>query len=104
MSDPTKPLTGLWTATTASKLTLATRSADYLYMPDVLRESRAVDRAIEPGNTANCAACGSPVKFTAKSQLRQVIANVYDRGTWRRVEHFHAECYGRAGQPYGDPG
>lgn len=73
-------------------------------MPDVLRESRAVERAIEPGNTASCAFCGSPVKFTAKSQLRQVIANVYEDGSWSRVEHFHAECYRRAGEPYGVPG
>jgi hypothetical protein len=72
-------------------------------MPDVLRESRAVERAIEPGNTAHCASCGSPVKFAAKSQLRQVIANVYEDGSWSRVEHFHAECYRRAGDPYGDP-
>ena len=72
-------------------------------MPDVLRESRAAERPIEPGNTATCATCGSPVKFMAKSQLRQIIANVYVRGVWNRVEHFHAECYNRAGLPYGDP-
>jgi hypothetical protein len=32
-----------------------------------------------------------------------VIANVYDNGTWIRVEHYHADCYDEAGQPYGAP-
>jgi hypothetical protein len=72
-------------------------------MPDVLNKSRAADRPIEPGNTASCASCGAPVKFAAKSQLRQVIANVYERGVWNRVEHFHADCYRQAGEPYGEP-
>jgi hypothetical protein len=34
-------------------------------------------------------------------QLRQVIANVYREGNWVRVEHYHAECYDQADQPYG---
>lgn len=58
---------------------------------------------IEAGNTAMCATCGDPVKFVARAQLRQVIANVYEEGTWKRVEHFHAECYDKAGEPYGVP-
>ncbi len=70
--------------------------------------SRAVVRQVEPGNTANCATCGAPDKFAARSQLRQVIANVYQDGTWVRVEHYHADCYDDAQQPYGpaapDPG
>jgi hypothetical protein len=41
------------------------------------------------------------VKFVARAQLRQVIANVYVNGTWDRVEHYHADCYDRAGEPYG---
>lgn len=68
-----------------------------------MTNSRAVERAIEPGNSAICAHCGQPVKFVARAQLRQVIANVYVDGTWDRVEHFHAECYGEAGAPYGEP-
>ena len=64
--------------------------------------SRAVERPIEAGNSALCAHCGEPVKFVARAHLRQVIANVYVDGTWARVEHFHAECYGGAGQPYGE--
>jgi hypothetical protein len=43
------------------------------------------------------------VKFVARAQLRQVIANVYVEGAWNRVEHFHADCYVEADQPYGDP-
>lgn len=63
--------------------------------------SRAVERPIEAGNSATCVHCGAPVKFIARQQGRQVIANVYDKGTWVRVEHFHAECYAEAGEPYG---
>ena len=66
-------------------------------------KSRAVLRPIEPGNSAMCALCGAPVKFVARAQLKQVIANVYKEGVWDRVEHFHAECYDEAQQPYGDP-
>ena len=50
-----------------------------------------------------CAHCGAQVKFVARAQLRQVIANVYEAGTWVRVEHFHADCYDEANKPYGDP-
>ena len=50
-----------------------------------------------------CAHCGAQVKFVARAQLRQVIANVYEAGTWVRVEHFHADCYDEASKPYGDP-
>jgi len=66
-------------------------------------DSRAVLRQVEPGNSANCAHCGAPVKFVARSQLRQVIANVYEGGMWLRVEHYHADCYDEAEQPYGPP-
>jgi hypothetical protein len=41
------------------------------------------------------------VKFSAKTKLQQVIANVYVDGVWARVEHYHAECYDAVGQPYG---
>lgn len=64
-------------------------------------KSRAVDRPIEPGNSAMCTLCSAPVKFVARAQLRQVIANVYVDGNWARVEHFHADCYAEAGEPYG---
>lgn len=64
-------------------------------------KSRAVMRVVEPGTTAICARCGNPVKFAARAQHRQVIANVYVKGIWNRVEHFHAECYVEASEPYG---
>ena len=74
----------------------------YVSMPEkTAAKSRAVERPIEAGNSATCASCGAPVKFVAKSRDRQVIANVYEAGTWNRVEHYHAECYLRAGEPYG---
>ena len=69
----------------------------------MMTTSRAVERTIEPGNSAICVHCGTPVKFVARAQLRQVIANVYEDGVWNRVEHFHAECYEQAGRPYGAP-
>jgi hypothetical protein len=65
--------------------------------------SRAVLRSVEPGNSAVCTVCGRAVKFSARVQNHQVIANVYDGTTWLRVEHYHADCYDEAGQPYGTP-
>ncbi len=66
-------------------------------------QSRAVTRAIEPGCAATCARCDQPVKFIARVNGRQVIANVYESGRWQRVEHFHYECYEEAESPYGEP-
>ena len=63
--------------------------------------SRAVVRTVEAGNSAMCAHCGAQVKFVARAQLKQVIANVYEDGVWKRVEHFHSDCYDEASQPYG---
>ena len=65
--------------------------------------SRAVVRTVEAGNSAMCAHCGAQVKFVARAQLRQVIANVYEDGVWKRVEHFHSDCYDEAAAPYGPP-
>jgi hypothetical protein len=69
----------------------------------VTLSSRAVARPIEAGNSAMCAHCGAPVKFQARLRLLQVIANVYEDGQWNRVEHFHADCYVEANEPYGTP-
>ena len=66
--------------------------------------SRAVMRPVDPGNDANCTHCGEPVKFAARHQRRQVIANVYVDSHWERVEHFHEDCYDAAGSPYGSVG
>lgn len=72
-------------------------------MSEQQSESRSVLRAIEPGNSALCASCGAPVKFVARAQLKQVIANVYIDGAWNRVEHYHEDCYEIAERPYGEP-
>ena len=64
--------------------------------------SRAVVRTVEAGSSVSCVACGELVKFRAKERQHQVICNVYDEGRWRRVEHYHRDCYGDAGTPYGD--
>jgi hypothetical protein len=78
------------------------RSADLLGVTaNVVKQSRAVDRLVEAGNSATCASCGEAIKFSAKHRLRQVICNVYEDNVWQRVEHFHATCYGEVGEPYG---
>ena len=66
-----------------------------------LWKSRAVVRLVEAGNSAVCASCDEPVKFAAKVRRQQVICNVYVKGKWDRVEHYHFECYQSAGEPYG---
>ena len=64
--------------------------------------SRAVVRNVEAGSSVSCAACGERVKFQAKVRHQQVICNVYVKGVWDRVEHYHAPCYEKAGAPYGE--
>lgn len=66
-----------------------------------MNQSRAVIRTVEAGNSAMCVTCGAQVKFVARAQLKQVIANVYEAGVWKRVEHYHAGCYTEANEPYG---
>ncbi|MBP9827242.1 hypothetical protein KBC99_02060 [Candidatus Saccharibacteria bacterium] len=65
--------------------------------------SRAVLRDIPAGQFIDCPHCKQRVKFQAKSKARQVICNVYVRGKWNRVDHFHEACYKAAGQPHGVP-
>lgn len=64
-------------------------------------QSRAVLRMIEAGSMCDCTFCGKQVKFRARQRDQQVICNVYEDGVWRRVEHFHLECYDDATLPYG---
>lgn len=66
-------------------------------------KSRAVTRLIEAGSMTDCAHCGDQNKFKARERLTQVICNVYVKGRWDRVEHFHEPCYEQAGRPHGDP-
>ena len=63
--------------------------------------SRAVLRDVEPGSSVDCVHCGERVKFQAKVRNKQVICNVYVKGSWARVEHFHDGCYDQAGGPHG---
>ena len=65
--------------------------------------TRAVQRRVEAGSTSICAHCQESVKFAARQQRFQVIANVYVDGRWDRVEHYHDECYELSGEPYGEP-
>lgn len=65
--------------------------------------TRAVLRSIDAGSSAMCASCGQQVKFSAKVKRQQVICNVYLKGKWDRVEHYHLECYLEVGSPHGEP-
>jgi hypothetical protein len=65
--------------------------------------TRAVVRSIDAGSSAICVHCDQQVKFSAKIKRQQVICNVYVKGKWNRVEHYHAECYDEALQPHGEP-
>ena len=64
-------------------------------------KSRAVFRTIEAGSAVTCNKCDEHIKFRAKERARQVICNVYVKGVWDRVEHFHEDCYKKARFPYG---
>jgi len=66
-------------------------------------KSRAVLRLIEAGSGEFCTHCDEQVKFKAREKHLQAICNVYVRGRWDRVEHYHEACYTKAGQPYGEP-
>ena len=64
--------------------------------------TRAAVRTIDAGSSAMCEHCDQQVKFSAKVKRYQVICNVYVKGRWDRVEHFHLECYEETGSPYGE--
>ena len=49
----------------------------------------------------DCIQCDTQVKFRARQRDQQVICNVYDKGVWKRVEHYHLDCYDEADKPYG---
>lgn len=91
-------------ATTSTRST-STRSRDTSRRakPKKRWTSRAVVRGIEAGSSVSCVWCGQQIKFKAKVRLQQVICNVYVKGAWSRVEHFHADCYDEAGNPHGEP-
>lgn len=69
----------------------------------IKKVSRAVTRLVEPGSQVDCMHCGERVKFQAKMRHQQVICNVYEKHKWVRVDHFHADCYKEAKQPFGKP-
>ena len=69
----------------------------------IKKVSRAVTRLVEPGSQVDCMHCDERVKFQAKMRHQQVICNVYDKSKWIRVEHYHADCYKEAKQPFGKP-
>ncbi len=66
-------------------------------------KSRAAIRLVEPGSSVDCELCGERVKFQARMRHQQVICNIYTKGVWERVDHYHAPCYNEAGKPFGKP-
>jgi hypothetical protein len=92
------------TATKARRTSTATRSRKTKKRAVAKKwKSRAVVRRIEAGSAASCAGCDDHIKFSARNRANQVICNVYRKGVWARVEHFHEACYDDAGNPYGRP-
>jgi hypothetical protein len=81
-----------------SEITAPTTAA-----PTTQPQSRAAQRSVEAGSYVDCTHCGERVKFQAKVRNQQVICNIYTDGRWTRVEHYHAECYEAAGEPFGTP-
>lgn len=69
--------------------------------PPAKWESRAVTRLIEAGSMTECEHCGERVKFRARHRDMQVICNIYTKGVWTRVEHYHEDCYIKADEPFG---
>jgi hypothetical protein len=63
--------------------------------------TRAVIRRVDPGSSTTCSSCNEYVRFAARENRQQVIANVYEHDRWNRVEHFHRDCYELTGSPYG---
>lgn len=69
---------------------------------DIQLGTRAVELLIRPGLAVHCAQCDKAIKFEATKGSRQIVANIYKRSKWDRVEHFHPACYDDAGMPYGE--
>lgn len=62
----------------------------------------ATSRAVVRANLdlhQRCDNCGTPLP--AKKPM--LVCNVYENGTWQRVERWHPTCYTAAGEPYGTP-
>ncbi|MEZ5322492.1 MAG: hypothetical protein R2698_10540 [Microthrixaceae bacterium] len=81
--------------------TASTKSGPSSTATTSLSTSRAVIRDVEAGSSTDCSHCGGRVKFQAKVRNKQVICNVYEKGRWTRVEHYHVDCYKEAGEPHG---
>jgi len=58
---------------------------------------------VQPSNDcpeAECSGCGERIIYRAKEKPKVVTCNVYVRGKWDRIEHFHPEHYK---DQHGDP-
>lgn len=88
-------------SSTASTKTASGKVAKKATAKKTKPTSRAVVRLIEAGSMVDCIHCDTQVKFRARQRDQQVICNVYDKGVWKRVEHYHLDCYTEADKPYG---
>lgn len=88
--------------TAATKKKTATSAKDAKPVK-IKKVSRAVTRLVNPGSQVECAHCHERIKFQAKMRHQEVICNVYEKSKWVRVEHYHADCYKLAKEPFGKP-
>jgi len=80
-------------------------------------DSRAVTMIMRYNDLQECVSCGENITFLQATSNIWVVANVYvdcDHSDpvcrlclgygrrWDRIEHWHEDCYGNAGKPYGD--
>lgn len=85
-------------------------SKDAAFLMTEYLGTRAVVRLIESGAEEVCppgkGGCGQVVKFSAQTPSRfrkKVVANIYWKGKWNRLEVWHLHCYAKAGWVYGFP-
>jgi hypothetical protein len=73
--------------------------------PVIANQTRAVRRPLQRGQMVWCHFCGKLVKgdFRIGKQHGNhfIIANVYKRGKWQKVEYWEETCYQSAGEPHG---
>ena len=61
--------------------------------------TRAVSIRMGHVERFDCSHCGEEILF---AHDMRVVANVYKKGQWDRLENFHVECYAALGTPYGE--
>lgn len=75
-----------------------------LVMEKTLLGTRAVVRLVPTFSSLVlvCKHCGEIIRGEPRKKIRYVVANIYRRRRWVRVESYHLGCYEKAGRPCGD--